>query len=204
MIVSQYNNRKQWYFENIISKNYENRNIISVCQLRPHFTLKHYLISYILWRCLRKKFTSIISSSDIKHNKPICYEALSLKTFLKLGPLCMTFFFLTNNGSIMSYRVIMLDFLRIHDLRAGTCLFLHWYLTRFTFFQEAINLCKFTFLVTPKALQSYIFFVVLDIAYSIIHAPLSLEDPLLWKVNDGTFLHMVYITLLVVHADKLL
>ena len=159
MIVSQYNNRKQWYFENIISKNYENANIISVCQLRPHFTLKHYLISYILWSCLRKKFTSIISSSDIKHNKPICYEAslLSLKTFSKHRPSCMTFFFLTNNGSIISHRVIMLDFLCIHDLRVGTCLFLHWYLTRVTFFQEAINLSKFTFLVTPKALQSYIF-----------------------------------------------
>ena len=26
MIVSQYNNRKQWYFENIISKNYKNGN----------------------------------------------------------------------------------------------------------------------------------------------------------------------------------
>lgn len=37
MIVSQYNNRKQWYFENIISKNYENGNYCVSMETPFHF-----------------------------------------------------------------------------------------------------------------------------------------------------------------------
>lgn len=48
MIVSQYNNRKQWYFENIISKNSENGNHCVSIEAPFHFeTLLSLIYSLI-------------------------------------------------------------------------------------------------------------------------------------------------------------
>lgn len=85
-----------------------------------------------------------------------------------------------------------------------SCFVLHWYLTRVTFFKKQL-ICLNSPFQGAQRLYNHAFFCCLK--YCLQHNPcftLSLEDPLSQKVNNGTFVHMVYITLLVVHADKLL